>query len=64
MTRYALVRGEEITNVVLWDGDESTWSPPEGTRAVEVPDGWPVDTRWTYDGESFVEPAPPEEETA
>lgn len=36
MATYAIVQGGEVINVVAWDGNETTWQPPEGTTAVEV----------------------------
>jgi hypothetical protein len=29
----------EVVNIVLWDGDTATWSPPAGTEARADPSG-------------------------
>jgi hypothetical protein len=29
----------EVVNIVLWDGDTATWSPPAGTEARADPTG-------------------------
>lgn len=52
--RYAVIDKEtgRCVNVVLWDGNTDTWSPPKGTTAV-------ADEKT----EIYVEPkAPPEQE--
>lgn len=40
INRYALIKNGIVTNVVLWDGDEKRWQPPEDVDAVVVDDGW------------------------
>lgn len=43
MGRFAVVDDDGlIVNVVVWDG-VSDWSPGDGVRPVEVPDGKPAD---------------------
>lgn len=37
MNRWAIIRGNAVENVVLWDGDTTSWQPPNGTVAVEAP---------------------------
>ncbi|WP_322008277.1 hypothetical protein [Paraburkholderia tropica] len=34
---YAIVENGIVVNIVVWDGSAS-WTPPEGTTAVEVSD--------------------------
>lgn len=34
MTRYAIIQGGIVTNVVLWDGDTAKWQPPAGATCV------------------------------
>lgn len=31
VSRYAVIQGGQCVNVVLWDGDPKTWTPPAGT---------------------------------
>lgn len=56
MTAYAVIDGHEVVNVVLWDGDESKWSPPEGTIAYALADGQPCGAGWTWDGATSFSP--------
>ena len=36
MARYALVQNNKAVNIVEWDGNTSTWSPPSGQIAVAI----------------------------
>lgn len=60
--RWCIVRNGTVENVVLWDGDTKTWSPPEGTDVVPAEGGVGVGDLW--DGQAFthVEPVTPEPE--
>ena len=58
--RYAHMNGDEVTNVSLWDG-ETPWEP--GCEVVEMPEGSPVGPGWTRDGDEWIAPPQPEEET-
>lgn len=49
--RYAIVEAGVVQNVCEWDG-ETAWG--ESERAVEVPDGQPVEAGWTWDGAVFA----------
>jgi hypothetical protein len=44
---YAIIKDGAVINLVIWDGGDG-WSPPEGTMAVEIPDGTFVDTGYGY----------------
>lgn len=52
MARYALMDGDTVANVILWDGE--TPYPPE---AVAVPDD--VGIGWTRDGDTWTAPPAP-----
>ena len=54
---YALVESGGIVNVVLWDGNAETWSPPTGQQAIHIPDGSNAAIGWTWNGASFEPPA-------
>lgn len=54
MKNFAIIEGTSITNVVVWSGDTAEWQPPEGTRAVELPEG--VGIGWSYVDGKFVAP--------
>lgn len=58
-SRYAVLSGTEVVNVMLWDG-EAEWTPPEGSTAVACPDE--VGPGWTYVDGTWT--APIEEEPA
>jgi hypothetical protein len=35
---YALVENGIVINVIVWDGNTETWSPPDEVNAVAIPD--------------------------
>lgn len=39
MKNYALIENGTVVNVVVWDGDTSFWSVPDGQTAVLIKDG-------------------------
>tara|TARA_B100000925_G_C21693312_1_gene339160 strand:+ start:99 stop:464 length:366 start_codon:yes stop_codon:yes gene_type:complete len=34
MANYAIIENQTIINVIEWDGDTNTWSPPDGSISV------------------------------
>ncbi|OQD19987.1 hypothetical protein UE98_22335 [Burkholderia cenocepacia] len=58
MSNYAVVQDDVVVNVVVWDGDETAWRPPEGCQAVEVPDGIDVSIGYGYADGNFLAPSP------
>lgn len=42
MGRWAMVRDGVTENVVVWDGDMSTWQPPDGVVMVPEADAPPM----------------------
>jgi hypothetical protein len=57
MARYAMVQDASkiVVNIVGWDGNVETWTPPEGhTMVLDEPPSAGVG--YTYDGEKFVPP--------
>ena len=57
MENWAIVQGGTVINVVVWDGDAETWQPPEGSQAVQVPDGVVASIGYTYANGAFTAPA-------
>lgn len=53
---YAIVANGVVVNIIVWDGDTSTWQPPQGSTAVAIPDGTFVNIGYLYDGTSFSAP--------
>lgn len=62
MARWAIVRGEAVENVILWDG-ESVYEAPAGTELVALGDAVAAPGHSYINGE-FVAPPPPVEEPA
>jgi hypothetical protein len=60
MNRYALIKGELVDNVVLWDGDTERWRPPSDVTLVLVDDGWGFGVGDLYIDGVFYRPVPPE----
>jgi hypothetical protein len=58
MNTYAIVSGDIVTNVILWDGNTDDWRPPAGSTANLIPTGEQVGPGYTFNGTSY---APPEE---
>lgn len=48
---YAIIEGDIVVNIVVWDGNANEWQPPEGSIAIEVTDGTGV----AYLGGSYVD---------
>ncbi|PRE27517.1 hypothetical protein [Burkholderia multivorans] len=56
MSIFAIVESGIVTNVVVWDGDESTWQPPTGATAIQMHEDDHFGIGWKYDGASFSPP--------
>lgn len=52
--RYAIVQGGIVANIIEWDGDISSWSPPEGATMVASDTATPGSA---WDGATFAPPA-------
>ena len=49
MQHYALIENDKVVNVVWWDGDSSSWSPPESSLVIaseiaQIGDSYNADT--------------------
>lgn len=55
--RYAMVEGGIVVNVIIWDGNPESWSPPSGQQPVQIPSDSSTAIGWTYDGTNFEPPA-------
>lgn len=57
--RYAIIDvNNTVNNLIEWDGDVTTWQPPEDCQAVAVADDAFVTIGATYEGGQFVNPQP------
>lgn len=56
METYAIVEDGTVTNMVLWDGDVTSWAPPKGSEAVKVVDGDGAMMGASYNGTVFTPP--------
>ncbi|WP_063803256.1 hypothetical protein [Burkholderia ubonensis] len=54
---YALVENDVVTNLIVWDGNDEIWQPPEGSQAILTSAGESVLIGYTYDGAKFSAPA-------
>ena len=36
MSKYAIVEDNKVTNLIEWDGETSTWTPPTGATMVAI----------------------------
>jgi len=60
--RYAIVRGQIVENVIIWDGT-SSYAPPEGTILVPI-NGAPAAPGYIYSDGKFIAPESPADEPA
>lgn len=58
--RYAVVQGEKVTNIILWD-DGDAFDAPSGTSLISAPEE--VSIGWGYANGEWVEPPSIETET-
>jgi len=42
VTKWCVIEGGFVTNVVLWDGNTATWTPPAGSTVVPYDPALPV----------------------
>lgn len=55
---YAVVDGAGlVVNVVLWDGNLSTWQPDEGCKVIAVPEDFSVAPGCIYIDGEFYKPS-------
>lgn len=52
--RYAMIKDNVVQNVCLWDGDTSTWSPPDDMLVIPAPDY--VGVGWGYEDGNWISP--------
>ena len=52
MGKYAIIEDNKVTNVIVWDGNTNTWTPPDGITAVAI---GTTDTDCVGIGESYID---------
>lgn len=55
---YAIIQSSIVMNVIAWDG-VAPWSQPDGTELLQLADGEPCGSGWTYEAGStprFIQP--------
>jgi hypothetical protein len=61
MSRHAVMEGDLVVNVILWDGEQ----PFEGTDDTrQIPDDSPVGIGWALDGDEWIAPVVEEAEVS
>ena len=61
MSKYANVEDNKVTNIVEWDGDTGTWTPPTGSTMVAIgATEYGVNIGQDYDGTKIVIPPEPD----
>jgi hypothetical protein len=57
MSRYAIVIGTSVTNIIMADDEATALAvSPSGAIAVEVQESDRITQTWTYDGTNFIDP--------
>ena len=59
--RWAVIEGDSIVNVVVWDG-QSDWSPPEGMTLASLADHPHAGIGWDYVDGEFVDNRPDDDD--
>ncbi|PTT74646.1 hypothetical protein DBR26_00240 [Pseudomonas sp. HMWF007] len=54
ISNYAMVAEGKVINLIVWDGDTESWSPPEDVAVVKLRANQRVDIGDLYDGSSFT----------
>lgn len=57
MNRYAVIKGGQVINVIIWDPNANPTYKHHDDAVVLVPCDDMVEPGWTWDGESFSPPA-------
>ena len=57
--RWAMILNNIVENVCLWDGNTTTWQPPDGYLMKVIPEGSGAGIGWGWDGTDFVAPELP-----
>lgn len=60
MSSYAIVENGIVTNVVEWDGNTDTWSPPDGSQQILIEGDANPQIGLGYSNGVFEQPAPPQ----
>ena len=57
MSRYAIVIGTSVTNIIVADDEATALAvSPSGAIAVEVQQSDRITQNWIYDGTNFINP--------
>jgi hypothetical protein len=56
MNRHAIIKAGQVTNVVLWDGDKSKWTPHTDETSIQIPADSLVSTGYSYANGIFTAP--------
>jgi hypothetical protein len=51
VSRFAVAKGDEVVNVVLWDAENDLYDPGEQFEVFELEDDSPVSIGWSIDEE-------------
>lgn len=60
--RWAMIKDGTVINVCNWDGQLTTWQPPEGIEMQKASDQ--VAIGWRWDGAQWQAPEPVEDAPA
>ena len=62
-TRYAMVKDNIVYNVCLWNGDLTTWQPPDDGTIMIANDWAGIGDWWEEAEQRFYRPIPNNEDT-
>ncbi|MCR3710658.1 tail fiber assembly protein [Citrobacter freundii] len=60
MEEFAVINDGKVSNIILWDGNNSDFFKEINGKIIEVPEGVETNIGWEYDGETFTPTPTPE----
>ncbi|KNC92539.1 tail fiber assembly protein [Trabulsiella odontotermitis] len=60
MGEYAVVKSGQVTNVIVWDGEDNGFVDGLDGELIAITDGAVAGVGWSYDGSTFTPPPEPE----
>lgn len=60
MKEYAVIKNTLVTNIILWDGEDPSFTDGIDGDLIATPEDTSVNIGWLYDGKNFIAPPEPE----
>ncbi|MCX9322017.1 tail fiber assembly protein [Escherichia coli] len=60
MSKFAVIQAGVVSNIIMWDGEDSTFTKAIDGGLIAIPTGTLAGIGWSYDGKTFTPPPEPE----